>query len=62
MSILIKIWSVIVLVVGKIWAELTKEPANNVLDTDAPADEPASEEPVQPAPEATVDNTEEPKQ
>ncbi|QOI71958.1 hypothetical protein pEaSNUABM47_00504 [Erwinia phage pEa_SNUABM_47] len=46
----------------KIWAELTKEPANNVLDTDAPADEPASEEPVQPAPEATVDNTEEPKQ
>lgn len=35
MSVLSKIWSLL----KAFWAEFTKEPANNVLDTDVPADE-----------------------
>lgn len=35
MSLLSKIWSLL----KAFWIEFTKEPANNVLDTDVPADE-----------------------
>lgn len=38
MEFLIKIWNAIISVLCKSWNELSKEPANNVLDTDVPED------------------------
>lgn len=39
MNVLIKIWSFFVLIICKFWECISKEPANNVLDTDIPTDE-----------------------
>ena len=40
MFILSKIWTLIKM----FWVELSKEPANNVLDTDIPPDEPPEDQ------------------